>query len=246
MQNIFDNERFFNSYKELRETDNNYNTLLEQPSMKKLLPDLSNKSVLDLGCGFGINCMDFVNLGASRVTGVDISMRMLDAAYKKNSHEKITYVNMPIENLNELHEKYDIIYSSLCFHYIKDFGKLTVDISNLLNDNGVLLFSQEHPIATASISENLGYLLNSNDSAYAYSFSDYQNETEHRTEHWFVDGVVKYHRTFSTIIDKLIDSGFVIQKVVEPIPDEYALKKREGLIKEFIKPSFLIIKAIKM
>lgn len=53
--------------------------------------------------------MDFVDLGASRVTGVDFSMRMLDAAYKKIHMKKITYVNIPLENLNELHEKYDII-----------------------------------------------------------------------------------------------------------------------------------------
>ena len=244
-QNIYDNEQFFNSYKELRETDRNYNVLLEQPAMKKLLPDLTNKSVLDLGCGFGINCMDFVNAGASEVYGVDISKKMLDVAKSTNADNKITYINMPLENLNKLETKFDFIYSSLCFHYIKDFDKLISDISNLVNNGGTILFSQEHPIVTASIGNNLGFLLDRSDVPYAYSFSDYHNESECRIENWFVDGIIKYHRTFSTIINTLCDAGFVIQKVVEPIPDDYALDKRPGLRKEFIKPTFLIVKAIK-
>lgn len=56
MQNIYDNTEFFSSYKALRESDDNYNILLEQPAMMALLPDLKNKTVIDLGCGFGDNC----------------------------------------------------------------------------------------------------------------------------------------------------------------------------------------------
>ena len=72
-QNMYDNEVFFKGYKQLRETDLNYNVQLEQPAMTKLLPDISGKTVLDLGCGFGYNCLDFVKRGASRVIGIDIS-----------------------------------------------------------------------------------------------------------------------------------------------------------------------------
>lgn len=52
-QNIFDNDLFFENYKALRETDDNYNDLLEQPAMNKLLPNLVDKTILDIGCGFG-------------------------------------------------------------------------------------------------------------------------------------------------------------------------------------------------
>ncbi len=245
MQNIYDNEIFFTSYKKLRETDNNYNILLEQPAMKKLLPDLKGKRVLDLGCGYGINCMDFVNAGASEVTGIDVSKRMLEVAKAQNSDDKITYINMPLENLSELCSKYDFVYSSLCFHYIKDFNRLSADIFNLLNDNGILLFSQEHPIVTASAGIHGGYLRDSRGKAYAYCISDYQNESSERTEEWFIDGIIKYHRTFSTIINTLSDVGLTVNRVVEPVPDEYALSKRSGIAKEFIKPNFLIVKAIK-
>lgn len=76
MQNIYDNYTFFSNYKSLRETDNNYNVLLEQPAMINLIPDIKNKTVLDLGCGFGDNCKDFISIGAKNVVGIDISHNM--------------------------------------------------------------------------------------------------------------------------------------------------------------------------
>lgn len=47
-QNIYDNDIFFEKYEALRETKDNFNILLEQPAMKRLLPDLKNKSVLEV------------------------------------------------------------------------------------------------------------------------------------------------------------------------------------------------------
>ena len=49
-----------------------------------LLPDLTGKSVIDLGCGYGENCREFARLGASTVVGVDISSKMLQVAEKEN------------------------------------------------------------------------------------------------------------------------------------------------------------------
>ena len=150
-QNVFDNEDFFNQYIELRNGEINLNALLEQPAMEKLLPNLEGKTVLDLGCGYGHNCLDFVNKGAKKVVGVDISQKMLDIAKKEASHEKIRYYNMSMTDIDKLNEKFDIIYSSLAFHYIEDFYEFCKLMYSVLNEGGVLLFSQEHPISTATI-----------------------------------------------------------------------------------------------
>lgn len=140
-QNIFDNETFFNGYKQLRASDANYNEQLEQPAMSKLLPDVCGKSVLDLGCGFGHNCIDFVKRGATNVVGIDISEKMLYVAEKEFSDEKITYLNMSMTDISRLTQKFDLIYSSLAFHYVNDFEKFAKDIYSLLNVGGYLLFS---------------------------------------------------------------------------------------------------------
>ena len=64
-QNIYANDAFFEGYKALRDGDCNFNDLLEQPAMADLLPDLEGKAVLDLGCGYGHNCIGFIKLAAS-------------------------------------------------------------------------------------------------------------------------------------------------------------------------------------
>lgn len=66
-QNIYDNKEFFEKYKKLRENVDNYNNLVEQPTMDKPLLDLNNKIVLDLGCGYGNNCMGFIRRRAKKL-----------------------------------------------------------------------------------------------------------------------------------------------------------------------------------
>ena len=67
-----------------------------------------------------------------------------------------------------------------------------------------------------------------------------------RESTWFVDKVKKYHRTFSTIINTLIEAGFQINKLIEPVPTPEALKEHPAYNDLLHKPDFLIIKAIKI
>lgn len=243
-QNIYDNDAFFNEYRALRETTANYNDLLEQPAMRQLLPNVKNQSVLDLGCGFGENCMDFVHRGADKVIGVDLSKNMLALVKQKNSSDKILYINMSMTEIAILHEKFDLIYSSLAFHYIQDLNALMRDAYQLLNNGGVLLFSQEHPVTTCSVNDLNHYIKNESGEAVAYSMSNYTDTGLRKTE-WFLDGVERYHRTFAQVINAVTDAGFCIQRITEPVPNSAALKARPGLKKEFIRPSFLIVQAVK-
>lgn len=246
-QNIFDNPEFFEGYKALRETDDNFNVLLEQPAMRKLLPDIKGKRVLDIGCGAGGNCLDFVNRGAESVTGIDLSEKMLELARENCSHEKITYLRISMSELSELPKPdggFGLVYSSLAVHYAEDFPRLMREIYALTERGGTLLFSQEHPVMTATEGEgNWNYDENGN--KISYTFSDYQRGGK-RTVKWFVDSVEKYHRTFSEVINAVIAAGFTIEEICEPVPDEYALQKRPSLSSEFIKSNFLIVKAKKL
>ncbi len=47
------------------------------------------------------------------------------------------------------------------------------------------------------------------------------------------------------IVSTLAHTGFIIKDMIEPIPEAWALKEKPDLIKEFVKPTFLIIKARK-
>jgi SAM-dependent methyltransferase len=241
-QNIFDNEDFFKGYHALRETPTNLNTLLEQPAMARLLPDLEGKRVLDLGCGYGHNCMDFVRRGAAEVIGVDLSERMLAVAKTESAHERIRYHRISMTDIDVLEGTFDLIYSSLAFHYIEDFAALMRLISQKLAKGGVLLFSQEHPIVTATVDGGGHFNKNEAGERVSYTFSDY-NRPGKRTMRWFVDGVEKYHRPMGQILTEVARAGLVIEEVCEPLPEPWALEILPTLDKEEIKSNFLIVRA---
>lgn len=242
-QNIYDNEIFFAGYKKIRENQVNANNLFEIPALFSMMPNLKDKTILDLGCGFGEHCKGFVESGAKKVIGIDISEKMLEIAKQENADSKITYINMPMENIFELTVKFDIVISSLAFHYVEDFAGVVKNIYNLLNENGTFIFSQENPLCTCH-SGGQRWTKDENGNKLYLNLSNYGIEGE-RESTWFVDDVKKYHRTFSSIINTLIETGFKIEKLIEPLPTEDLLKKYPDYKDLFHKPDFLLVKCTK-
>ena len=150
MKNVYDNSVFFEEYQTMRANKINANNLIEVPIMKEMLPDLKDKTILDLGCGAGDMDKYFIECGAKQVLATDISVNMINIANTVNGHKNIEYKVLKMEDLDTINQKFDIVYSSLAFHYIEDFNKLLTDINKLLNTNGMLIFSQESPINTAT------------------------------------------------------------------------------------------------
>ena len=242
-QNIYDNQTFFEGYKKIRENEANANNLFEIPALFSMMPNLNDKIILDLGCGFGEHCKRFVESGAKKVIGIDISEKMLEIAKQENADSKITYINMPMENIWQLNEKFDVVVSSLAFHYVQDFSGVVKNIYDMLNENGVFLFSQENPLCTCFSGGNR-WTKDENGNKLYINLSNYGIEGE-RESSWFVDNVKKYHRTFSTIINTLIETGFTIEKMIEPLPTEDLLKKYPEYKDLFHKPDFLLVKVRK-
>lgn len=243
-QNFFDISEVFDGYQKLRDSDINCNTLMEQPEMTRLLPDVRGKAVLDLGCGYGHNCAQFSDSGAARVIGIDISQKMLAVAQSESSRPNIEYKNLCMTEISSLHEKFDLVYSSLAFHYIEDFDRLVRDIAELMNTGGTLLFSQEHPIYTASENGQGHYILDEQGNKSGYCFSHYQISGK-REDEWFVKGRVYYHRRFCDILNALTSAGFCIKEVCEPVPSA-EMKAKRPKSDTLHKPLFLIIKAEKL
>ena len=106
------------------------------------------------------------------------------------------------------------------------------------------MFSQEHPIVTATLDGNGHFNRDDSGNCVSYTFSNY-GRSGRRETFWFVGGVMKYHRTVGEIITTLAKSSFIIEQVTEPTPGPWALAKLPSLSNEFIKPTFLIVQAKK-
>ena len=89
-ENKYDDSVFFQKYSEMSRSKYGLQGAGEWQEFQKMMPDFSDKEVLDLGCGYGWHCAYAAEKGAKRVLGIDLSEKMLQKAEKINSHQKIT------------------------------------------------------------------------------------------------------------------------------------------------------------
>ncbi|MBP5384503.1 MAG: class I SAM-dependent methyltransferase [Lachnospiraceae bacterium] len=243
MQNIYDTEIFFTEYSKLREREVNANNLFELPTLFSLLPDLKDKRILDLGCGTGERCIDYIKRGASKVTGVDISEKMLEVAKSRNSDPSIEYLKMPMEDIGAIDGTFDLVISSLALHYVEDFAGVVKNVRRLLCDGGIFLFSQEHPFATCYSGTEDRWTRDENGKKIHANIADYCIERRNDST-WFVEGVQRYHRMFSTIVNTIADNGFRIIRMEEPYPTKELVEKYPEYYDLFHRPDFLFVKAL--
>lgn len=238
--NTYDDKHFFEEYCRLREGEN-YNDTLETPAMLSLLDSVDGLRILDIGCGFGKTSALLSDMGAQYVLGTDISERMVAKAEREYGRRNVEYRVLPAEDISEIGKEFDLVWSSLCFHYVNDLEQLLRDIHSILRGKGTLIFSVEHPLSTASYD---GYYTNGPEGWTGYHLSDYGMEGERRST-WFDTEIVTYHRMMSTILNMLVRSGFDVEHVLEPLPDDAAIKRLPRMIREYQKPSFVVFKAVK-
>lgn len=121
-----------------------------------------------------------------------------------------------MDKLAELQERhFDVITSSFAFHYIENFPALLSTIHDKLSSNGILVFSQEHPITTCH-KEGERWEKNDKKQQVAYRLNHYREEGK-RDRNWFKQPFQTYHRTTATIINNLIHAGFQIEQMEEPM-----------------------------
>jgi ubiquinone/menaquinone biosynthesis C-methylase UbiE len=242
-QNVYDNPEFFAGYQRLRETGSGLNDVLEQPALRAMIPaSLDGLRVLDVGCGFGDFARKARAFGASSVIGIDVSESMLSEASKKTDDPRVRYVRMSIEEMDLGDEKFDLVVSSLALHYVEDYRAALRRIAEVLNPGGRFVFSVEHPICTAL--EEQRWILDEDGKPLFWPIDNYRSEGPRHTK-WFVENVVKYHRTVESYVQGLLDTGFSLEGLAEPEPTAESLSRNPGLLLHRRRPPFLLMAAIK-
>ena len=238
-QNIYDNQAFFEGYSKLPRSKGGLSEAPEWQTVKKLLPDLRNARILDLGCGFGAFDRWAIEQGATSVVAVDLSEKMLVQARELTTTDKIEFVQGDFSNLDQFSKDFDLIYSALAFHYVADFRTLCYSMRNRLRDNGRLVATIEHPIYTAP--SNPEWMSVQGDRV-IWPLDNYFMDGQ-RTTNWIVDGVVKYHRTVGSYLEDLLKNGFAIRSLIEWVPNARQLGEHPEWGNEVHRPMFLILSA---
>ena len=173
----------------------------------KLLGNLKNKKVLEIGCG-GAQCGVAMAKQGAKVTGKDISEEQLKFAEKlaEENKVKIKFIQGDIKNLKQIKSNtQDIVFSAFALHYVDDLLKCFKEVNRVLKKKGLFVFSFPHPFFRTINSKTLKI-----------------KESYFKTGKWtevFLDKTKKfvmYTHTISDLYGFLIDSKFLVEKIIEP------------------------------
>ena len=242
-QNIYDDPVFFAGYRNLRDNLTGLHENVVQPALPTLIAaaELADRRVLDLGCGEGWFASVALAAGARSVVGVDPSDLMLRRAAETIADDRASFVRAFAEDADFDAGSFDVVGSVLALHYVADFAHVVRGVARWLVGGGVFVMMVEHPVATCQ--RHLDWIEEAGELV-AWPVRDYHDEGE-RTEHWWVDGVVKYHRTVATTVNTLVDARLVLGKVIEPAPTPEAVERAGRGKGGLIIPEVLGIRAVK-
>lgn len=238
-QNIYDNPDFFAGYSQLPRQVRGLDGAPEWSAIRAMLPAVSGKRIVDLGCGFGWASRWMREQGAASVLGLDLSENMISRAKADTSEPEIEYRIADLETLELPKAAFDLAYSAMTFHYIRDFDRLVRTIHRALVPGGDIVFTIEHPIFMAAVHP---HWIGGENGSKAWPVNRYSIEGERRTD-WFAKGVIKYHRTIGTTLNTLIRTGFEILGVEEFAPSPEQIARTPELAEELERPMMLLVSA---
>lgn len=242
-QNKYDDLGFFENYSKMPRSVGGLNAAGEWQSFRGLLPDLKDKRVLDLGCGFGWHCRYAREMQARSVVGIDLSENMLERAREMTSDSEIIYRRLAIEDINFAEGEFDVVISSLALHYVERFDEICRKINHSLATGGYFVFSVEHPVFTALAAQDWHY--GPDGEKLHWPIDDYYSEGSRRTS-FLNNDVVNYHRSVATHMNALIEAGFSLVRLSEPQPSAEMLEHIPGMRDELRRPMFLMAAAVKV
>ena len=145
----------YKKYKDNRKKASN--DITELPAVLNLLGDITNKTILDMGCGLGKHAKEFIRRGAI-VTGYDASERMVKLASKYCKNEG-TFFRATHDVVIFEPNSFDIVNASLSINYSnkRELEIIFRNVHKWLKHQGIFTFSLPHPIWLLSRVKNMDY-----------------------------------------------------------------------------------------
>ncbi|MGO1059181.1 class I SAM-dependent methyltransferase [Planococcus sp. FY231025] len=211
----------------------------------RLFEAIQDKKVLDIGCGSGHSLAYMKAKGAAELWGVDFSEKQIDTAKDTLRELQANLYCAPMEeDIGLPKEHFDIVYSIYAIGWTSDLKSTFNLIYSYLKSGGYFIFSWDHPLYAHLQSENGLISLT----------GSYQEEGMTRYDNFKGEDapVVIPQRKLSTYINTLVQSGFIIEEVVEAdVPVQLKNMEAEvsdryySLYKAQKFPTTMIIKARK-
>ncbi len=238
---FYDDEAVSEAYLQLRAKPGNANDTLEAPAFRELLGDVRGHDVLDLGCGDGAFGSELLASGAASYRGVDGSRRMIQRAELALQGTAAQLRCVELDEWARASEGEPAgdasrVCARLVLHYVADLRPLLRAVRRAMGEDGLFVFSIEHPIQTSRIVERAERL------ATGWRVDDYF-ESGPRRSRWLGSEVVKYHRTLEEHVDALRESGFRVEGLREAAPSRALISDERTWRHRRSFPLFLVMSA---
>ena len=198
------------------------------------LGDARGKRVLDIGCGEGRFSRLLVGLGAE-VTGVDLTEPLIERA-RGLAVGGERYLVGDAETLAGIEdESFDVAVSYIVLVDLLDYRASIEAAHRVLRPGGRFVVCNVHPMRSAVPN---GWINQGNRKLF-YAVDDYWDEGP-REFPWWGRSFVNMHRTLSSYVTAFVESGFVLEALLEPTPSEEQLVEDPALDDEFRSPNFVV------
>lgn len=230
---FYDNDEFFKTYWMRRQNKENPNDTIEKPILEELIGNVSNLSILDLGCGDAWFGSELVASGCKSYLGIEGSLNMFNEARENLKNlDNAHVIHTAIEDWGFPKAIYDIVVSRLVLHYIEDIETVFHKAYESLRQGGRLIFSIEHPVITSTLQTN-GLRTN-------WLVDNYFSQGI-RKQIWLGAEVYKYHRSTEWYFSSLQKVGFTIETLKEGCPQRENFESEETYNRRIRIPVFLIL-----
>jgi len=212
-----------------------YRDLLNTPAFFEILPDVNGLYGLDIGCGEGHNTRLLAQKGA-RMEAIDISPIFIQSAVEEEDtnplnirYQVASAVDLPFED-----GQFDFATAFMSLMDVPETERTLEEAFRVLKPGGFLQFSISHPCFSTSHRKNLR---DADGKTYAIEVGDYFKNPHGEIEEWIFGAapvhlkskfpkfkVPRFTRTLSEWINTIIRTGFVLEQINEPQPDDETVR----------------------
>lgn len=184
----------------------------------RLLGDVKGKRLLEIGCGGGQHSILLAKQGA-RCVGVDLSDEQVKYARRLAEREGVDaeFYQGDAADLSMFDaESFDAAHSAFALHYVDDIDRCYREVFRVVRPGALFVFSFDHPVFRCFDDRSQQFVR-----PYWTPYMEWD---------WEYPGIkARMHANYRPMgdeIDALRRAGFLIERVIEPKPDDHEALER--------------------
>jgi 2-polyprenyl-3-methyl-5-hydroxy-6-metoxy-1,4-benzoquinol methylase len=115
--------------------------------------DFANKTILDLGCGFGFRTVGIAASGADFILGIDMDddrIREANGFARSKSVDNVDFVHMDAEGLAFPDETFDVVVADEMIHHLENLPQVMQEMHRVLKYDGIVIISDHNRLSLPS------------------------------------------------------------------------------------------------